>query len=299
MAYYNYRVTGSAFRLPFEVNRETYWTAPYLPWEKVRPAPHYRYAVMQKYYDWHLQDYMEGRSLSGFVQHALGKLGLWWRFYIGAVLAVPLLALPWIVRDRKIRLPLLTTAFLAIALAVESWTLPHYFAPGTALLYLILVQGMRHLRFWKWKRKPVGSELVRIIPIICVAMIALRLLAIEVHAQIEPPWPRGNWKREAVIRRLHNVPGRHLVIVRYSPEHNMHDEYVYNAADIDSAGVVWARDMGPQANQELINYFHDRHVWVLEPDPNPGYLIDSSSPDFGRNAPPAKKNPYAGKWSLP
>lgn len=299
MAYYNYRVTGSPTLMPYEVNRVTYWTAPYLPWQKIRAEPQYHHAVMREYYDWHLHDYREDRSLSGFVQHALWKLGVWWRFYIGAVLALPLLALPWIIRDRKIRLPLLTAAFFAIGLAVESWTLPHYFAPATALLYLILVQGMRHLRFWKWKRKPIGLEFVRIIPIICAAMIVLRLLAITVHAQIEPPWPRGNWKREAVIRRLHNVPGRHLVIVRYSPEHNMHDEYVYNAADIDSADVVWARDMGPQANQELIRYFHDRHVWFLEPDPNPSRLIDSSSPDFNRNAPAAQKHPNAGKWVLP
>jgi hypothetical protein len=37
-------------------------------------------------------------------------------------------------------------------------------------------------------------------------------------------------------------------------------------ADIDGATVVWARDMGPTENTELINYFEERHVWLVEAD---------------------------------
>ncbi len=41
-------------------------------------------------------------------------------------------------------------------------------------------------------------------------------------------------------------------------------EWVYNAADIDSAKIVWAWDMGAAKNQELIDYFKDRQVWRIE-----------------------------------
>jgi hypothetical protein len=58
------------------------------------------------------------------------------------------------------------------------------------------------------------------------------------------------------------------VIVRYKPEHNPFDEWVYNQADIDNSKVVWARDMGDQ-NNELIRYFSKRRVWLLEADENP------------------------------
>jgi hypothetical protein len=41
---------------------------------------------------------------------------------------------------------------------------------------------------------------------------------------------------------------------------------VYNPADIDTAKVVWAMDMGAARNQELIDYYKDRQVWLVEPD---------------------------------
>jgi hypothetical protein len=44
------------------------------------------------------------------------------------------------------------------------------------------------------------------------------------------------------------------------------DEFVYNRADIDAADIVWARDMGCHNNQELIDYYRDRAIWLLQPD---------------------------------
>jgi hypothetical protein len=55
--YYYYRVTGSPFRMTYEVNRGTYATAPYFLWETPRPEPHYDHAVMRDFYDWELQQF--------------------------------------------------------------------------------------------------------------------------------------------------------------------------------------------------------------------------------------------------
>jgi hypothetical protein len=49
-------------------------------------------------------------------------------------------------------------------------------------------------------------------------------------------------------------------------------ELVYNDADIDAARIVWARDMGPQ-NLELIQYFHDRKVWLVNGSQSPLRLV--------------------------
>ncbi len=84
-----------------------------------------------------------------------------------------------------------------------------------------------------------------------------------------------------MLRDLEQSQERHLVIVRYGPNHSPHEEWIYNRADIDTAKVVWAREMGPQAERELLEYFKDRRVWVLTVDqvsrrlkPYPGDLSD-------------------------
>ena len=82
-----------------------------------------------------------------------------------------------------------------------------------------------------------------------------------------------NPARRILIRdQLAKLPGKQLVFVHYSPRHIFQDEWVYNAAAIDSARVVWARDLGPVENEKLLRYYSDRTVWLLEPDLGPPRL---------------------------
>jgi len=62
------------------------------------------------------------------------------------------------------------------------------------------------------------------------------------------------------------------VIVDYGPEHDLDHEWVYNSADIDSSKIVWARDMGPLDNAELLRYFQGRKVWQINADDDPPRL---------------------------
>jgi hypothetical protein len=92
---------------------------------------------------------------------------------------------------------------------------------------------------------------------------------VAVGAQIEPWWPRGNLERAAILRKLQSSPEQQLIIVRYGADHDLDHDWVYNAADIDAAKVVWARDMGRVDNTELLQYFHGRQVWRLNADQYP------------------------------
>ena len=275
--YYYCRVTGSPFRMTYQVNRETYATAPYFLWETPRPERHYNHVIMRDFYRWELSGFKENLTLQGALHRTWDKLSSWWRFYLGPLLTIPLLAFPALVRDRKMRWPLIILSFFILGLAVETWVLPHYFAPAAGLLYLLLVQCMRHLRLWTRNGKQLGPGLVRLVGIVAVAMIALRLVAIVAHAPLEPAWPRGNLDRARIVQELKHMPGQHLVIVDYGPHHDVDHEWVYNSADIDDAKIVWARDMDAE-NAELLQYFSSRHVWVLNgDDPNPQLRAYSGS----------------------
>jgi hypothetical protein len=270
--YYNYRVTGSPFRLAYQVNRNTYSAASYFMWQKPRTEPEYHHAIMRNFYEKEFQYYTENRTLTGFIDHAAVKFSWSWRFFLGPVLTIPLLAFPWIVRDRRMRFPLFASTVFLFGLVIEIWYRPHYFAPAVGLLYLILLQCMRRLRFWMWKGKPVGISLLRAVPLIACAMVILRVTAVMAHAQIEPAYPRGNQTRAALLRSLERLPENQLVLVRYGKDHIPDDEFVYNASDIDAAKVVWARDMGASDNRELLLYYKGRHVWLFEPDESPPKL---------------------------
>ncbi len=272
MGYYYWRVTGSPFRMTYQVNRATYAMAPYFLWQSPRPEPVYHHAVMRDFYRWELQRFEMHRSISGAARLTADKLLGLWKFYLGPLLTIPLLCLPRVQRDRKIRFPLIAGLFFLLGLSVETWTMPHYFAPATGLLYLVLLQCLRHLRLWHWHDRQAGLALVRAIVVIACAMIVVRVAAVAAHAQIEPAWPRGNLDRVEITRELERAPGQHLVLVRYGPHHNVDWEWVYNSADIDGAKIVWARDMGERDNQEMLDYFRDRTVWRLNGDDSPARL---------------------------
>ena len=88
----------------------------------------------------------------------------------------------------------------------------------------------------------------------------------------DPPsgWEAG---RADFQRRLEQTDGRHLVLVRYGPDHNPHSEWVYNPADFPGAKVLWARELDPSRARRLVDAFKDRRAWLLEPDAKPVRLV--------------------------
>jgi hypothetical protein len=266
MGYYFWRVTGNPFVMPYEVNRQTYAVAPYFFWQKPRPEPIYHHAEMRNFYvDWELRGFQSGTTALGFLNRLAHKAGMLWTFYLGAVFTLPFLAFPCLFRDRRMKLPLVLAAAVAIGTVIETWTLVHYLAPALGLFFLLLVQCMRHLRLVRWRGKPVGQGLARAVPVVCLAMVVLRVSAVAAGAQIEQG-REGNSQRNTIARELQDLPGKQLVVVHYGPSHVPHIEWVYNRADIDASKIVWARDMGDGQNQELLLYFKDRRAWRIDAD---------------------------------
>jgi len=103
-------------------------------------------------------------------------------------------------------------------------------------------------------------------------MVPVHVFMLAAHAGSESVQSVGE-RRAKLLAELGAIPGYHLVLVRYEPDHPLLSaEWVYNGADIDNSTVVWARDMGAYRNQELIRYFKDRQVWLLHADETPPIL---------------------------
>jgi len=201
----------------------------------------------------------------------------------------------WSRIGRQTRFLLAVLGVFLVALALETFCEPHYASPIACLILALALLAMRHLQTWRWGRKRVGLFLVRAIPVICVLTFVLRLAAHPLHLPLSTSYvaawdqrARGDFGRAGVLAKLERLPGRQLVIVRYSPDHDIFCEWVYNDADIDASKVVWARDMGYARNQELLRYFKDRQVFLLEADEHPPKLLaywEANSSPIGTTAP--------------
>ena len=276
MAWYNYRVFGDPLTLPYQVNRATYASAPVFLWESPRKEPAYRHQVMREFYTaWELRDFLYAKTLAGFLLRTAQKLGIAVFFFYGTALFAPLLMLPWVARDRRMRFLAAAGAVYAAGLCLNAWLFPHYLAPFAGGLYVFLLQSMRHLRAWRPGRQPCGLAMVRILPVLCFLLAGIRVFAAPLGIGVNR-WPTMWYgteplglPRARMVRELEGRSGKQLAIVRYSATHSVFDDWVYNAADIDKARIVWAREMDGPRNAELLTYFADRRIWLVEPDSTP------------------------------
>jgi hypothetical protein len=276
MAYYNHRVFGDALTLPYQVNRATYASAPVFLWQSPRPLPEYRHKVMHDFYAlWELGDFRYARTLRGFASVTAQKMATGTLFFFGLALLAPWVMLGRVFRDRRVRFLMAAAAVFAAGLCMNAWFFPHYAAPLTGAVYVLLLQCMRHLRQWRPGGAPLGRAMIRNAMLACVALAGIRVCATPLRLAI-PRWP-AMWygteplglPRAKIAAELKSMPGKQLAIVRYVPDHPPFDDWVYNPADIDASKVVWAREMDARNNRKLLEYFHDRRAWLVEPDFDP------------------------------
>jgi hypothetical protein len=286
--YYDYRVTGNPLRLPYTEHSAQYDVAPPLLLQDPYPVKSKVYRN-EALYDFHMnfeyRNYQAAREKPG----CIGRLGerflVWWRFYIGYGLTLPLLALPRVL-VRSPRTIFVVAAALVVfggVAILETFGSTHYTAPAAALLYLPVAQGLRGIALIR-RWRPAGRLFAATWLVGCLLTPGFNLFAFFWGTHLEPLAPKlparladelRGWlyHRAALPFARHRVQitdkvlatgdDRHLIVVRYAPGHSSHEEFVYNDADIDGSRVVWARDLGPEAEGRLLRYFKDRTVWML------------------------------------
>jgi hypothetical protein len=289
--YYNWRVTGSPVRMPYEVNRDTYGWPENLGFLPVKQVI-FRHAVLRDMYQKEIAHHTIYTSWDRFLDSIDLRAFENWSFFCGPVLTIPLLFVPQVFLDRRTR-PLVVILAVMLGLNLFQMVLyPYHLGPIVPALFAVIAQGARHVYVLLSRNRPVqGLAFVLLLPVCVAAVSTLKLEAAPLAI------PLAYWEHGAEIHSgaraylqdwLSRRPRKQLVIVNYSRDHSPDQEWVYNSADIDASKVVWARQMDPQSDARLVSYFADREVWWLDADAYPQHVVPYDSEGFCRPEAPEK-----------
>src|SRR6266705_426408 len=227
MGYYNWRLTGQTLLFPHTLNTRTYRTTGLFLWDHPKEPIQYNNEQFEDFYNgWEREDYKNTRQDALKVtSEKLTRSGgtyFWW----GCLLLLP--GLPFAFFDRKMRLPILIFLLGTAGFLVLIWSMPHYAATLTGVIFLLLVQAMRHLRTIRLGARLMGLALSW--AIICLLAIDAGF-SVPRHLCDQLEWTcKGDPSRTAIGKKLSETPGKHLIMVRYGKNHNLQDEWVYNGA---------------------------------------------------------------------
>jgi hypothetical protein len=250
--YYNYRVTGSPLVLPYALYTRTYAIAPpFLLFESPDlPAPSRDIAKLR------LKDANQFRDLRAYPAHVVWPKISQTQFYCSGILLFGS-AIGVLFSGRRGWIAAFIWILLCGGTLLEMWNYSHYIAPGAGLVPLMATLGLRVMRS---RAGTAGNMLVLLFVALAGANAMFDFEAFYA-TKGSPPTPRA-----VASAALRPQPGKHLVLVRYAPEHDNDKEWVFNSANIDASPIIWARDMGPDRNRELMENYRDRTVWLWEPD---------------------------------
>jgi len=258
----NKAVSGSWTTLPYMISRYQYGVPTTFTFQPL-PIPH-RGLTREQQLEYEVQSEVHGHA--PYFQRLLKRVPFY-RFFFWPPLY---LALPFFLLWRRWEKwwILATVTLFALGTNIYPYFFTHYIAVLTCVFVLMAVAGL--------SRMP--PEAARVLLCLCAAHFLFwyglkfggdpAVIQFETWDAINTGDPLG---RLAVRDQLRQAGGKHLVFVRYGPAHTF-DEWVHNAADIDSSRVIWARDLGEAEDRALRDRYPDRTVWLLEPDARPVQL---------------------------
>ena len=263
MGYYNWRLTGNALMMPHVLNTQNYESARYFLWQGLKPALHYRNPQFESFYNGWSRNYYH-RSWPEALRVTKDKAVMLAAYFFGKPEWLLLPFVPFALRDRKMRLLVITLVVGGVGVFLTIWGHPHYAAPILGVIFGIVVQAMRHLNTIELKGRRLGALVVRVI--VVVLFVAVSDRAVNHKRDLDERRTPALGAHLTIADELSAIPGKHLIMVRYSPHHDYNLEWAYNGAEIDKAKILWAREMDAAQNQRLLAYFKDRHVWLFRVD---------------------------------
>ena len=222
--------------------------------------------------------YRNERRPTGLLVAALRRAATFLVFYVPLPLGVAvLLRFRSAARDRWIVGAAAVVGFVLLAMSSNLGFLPHYAAPLTGLVLIVMLASLQAL-----DARPAALGRLLLPSTILWGCVGLGVARGVAYVVARYETDRTNW---AAVRarygdQLREAGGQHLVLVRYPRTHHRGYEWITNAADIDNAPVVWARELGPAEDEKLLDYFRNRRVWRVEmaSDEGPFSLVPVTPP---------------------
>lgn len=287
MGIYNRAVTGSWLTTPYAVHGNQYFDQGVFRFSSSRspdrkPVPHVAafYASYREPPQHGLR--LAAATLDAFCQNLAltvdSTLGTtletrgepFGRLWILALIAAVAL------RDRWAWFGIATICFVVLGSSLVRWWFPHYIAPIYPLGIAILALSLRRADLGSRRLQPSR----RLAPLVAAVLAALFLglpmarhaiaARFELSREAKPAAaesPNSSSRtpktRSSIKRQLEREPGRHLVFVHYDPDYTIHDEWVYNGADLAGSRILFAHDLGAAKNSRLIADSPGRAIWLL------------------------------------
>jgi hypothetical protein len=268
LAYDNYRVTGHMLRLPYREYYEQYELVPPFSFVPISTSPRaFRHFDLESR---NRETYERARSWRLLVDRPLDWLTVLRYYYGNLIWLLPVAVFtPVLWRSKKTRFAAILVGVIGAASLIEVWWYPHYGAPFLAALLILVAQSMRYLRQWEYHGREAGRFLVSAMPVVVLmVMIASEAEAIANHRTADQIQARnaqiaqkGSIQQELLKKR----PGHHVIFVSYTGLPSPHEEWIYNPANIDTAPVIWALDLGQTENEKLRRYYAGRSFWLFKP----------------------------------
>jgi hypothetical protein len=180
---------------------------------------------------------------------------------VSPVAFLALLLMPVVWGSRTVRRLTLAAAATAFGLLLDVSMFIHYAAPLVALLIILSFLILARLDRFARAGDPHPPKAIALLVLMVMFAWPLNRTAHVFTSKGAVLEPRSRIDRHTVAERVSHEPGRHVIFVRYGTHRDF--EWVFNGADIDSQKVVWAHDLGPARDLELMRYYAGRRFWSL------------------------------------
>ena len=270
IAWHNYAVSGRLSGMPYRLHEEQYGVAPLFVFghqltPSIETLGQLPQIMHDFHYGWALESFLKRPGFWGWLVGIAQAAGTVWGFWV-AFAMIPVLTVGYWRKFRLARWLALAVGLQMLFSAAVCWVFPHYLSPMLPWLVVLSVLGIRRIfRMFvraQWLSMAQPRRLVG--AILAVQLVLLAMAGLRMGRDPNRAWAQ---QRAALAAQFEARDGEHLILVRYSPEHNPHCEWVYNLADLEHAKVLWARHERDEWTEQLKSrYAPSRFIWQLNPD---------------------------------